>query len=75
MISKPAMGNMDESKVAPNISKAPWAIYNIGSSKPYKLTDYIEDLVNDFDYKLTTSLQNGMKSFVAWYKGYHQLKT
>lgn len=31
----------------------------------------VDDLVRDFDYKPNTSLEEGMKNFVDWFKDYH----
>lgn len=31
----------------------------------------VDDLVRDFDYKPNTSLEDGMKNFVDWFKDYH----
>jgi len=85
-------------------SKAPWAIYNIGSNKPIKLKQYINaiekalnkkakiiyrkiqsgdlkdtnadisELTKKFRYKPKTSVFNGIKKFIDWYKNYYQIK-
>lgn len=31
----------------------------------------VEDLVNDFDFKPSTSIEDGLECFVAWYKEYY----
>ena len=31
----------------------------------------VDDLVNEFDYKPSMSVQEGVKNFVDWYKEYH----
>ncbi|MES2454297.1 MAG: NAD-dependent epimerase [Bacteroidota bacterium] len=85
----------------PASSCVPYRIYNIGSSSPVKLLDYIEtmesalgkkaikellpmqpgdvlntssdmsDLENDFGYKPSMSLTEGLKIFADWYKEYY----
>jgi UDP-glucuronate 4-epimerase len=32
----------------------------------------VDELIRDFDYKPATSLEDGVRKFVAWYKGYYQ---
>lgn len=34
----------------------------------------VEDLVKHFNYKPTTSIEDGLSSFVEWYKGYYRVK-
>ena len=34
----------------------------------------VEDLVKHFDYKPTTSIEDGLSSFVEWYEGYYKVK-
>ena len=90
-----------QSTSSPNISTAPFKIYNIGSSRPINLMDFIqtlektigkeaekvmmpaqpgdvtrtyadvEDLFSVVNYRPTTSMQDGIKSFVDWYKGFY----
>jgi len=33
----------------------------------------VDDLVEDFGYKPSTSIKNGVEKFVQWYKSYHNL--
>lgn len=48
VIDNPAVENLewDSSDPDPSTSKFPWRIYNIGSSKPIKLTEYIKAIEN-----------------------------
>lgn len=32
----------------------------------------VDDLINDYDYKPTTTIKHGVKAFVAWYKSYYK---
>lgn len=34
----------------------------------------VDDLVNEFDYKPSTSVREGVAKFVDWYKGYYKIK-
>ena len=85
----------------PASSSAPWRIYNIGSSRPIELVDYVRtleralglnaklnsvalqpgdmkdtfadvtELVETFNYKPQTSVEDGIQAFVNWYEGYY----
>lgn len=85
-------------KPDPATSNVPYRVYNIGSSSPVKLLDYImtletalgrkaiinmlpmqpgdvketycdiSGLENDFGYKPTTKIEDGLKEFAKWYK-------
>ena len=33
----------------------------------------IDDLVNDFDYKPSMPVREGVKNFVDWFKEYHKI--
>jgi UDP-glucuronate 4-epimerase len=87
----------------PGTSTAPWRVYNIGSSRPVELMDYIAalekalgkkavmemlpmqagdvpdtfadvgDLVEQFHYKPTTTVEEGIANFVAWYREYFKV--
>lgn len=90
-------------KAPPTIcsSESPFKVYNIGNSKPERLTDFIEileaklgkkaikeflpmqpgdvyqtyadvsKLEHDFNFKPSTSLDEGLEKFVTWYKHYY----
>ena len=90
-------------KPNPDISSAPYRIYNIGNNSPVQLLDFIEtlekaigieakknflpmqagdvvstyadvsDLIEDFDYKPDTKLDDGIKEFVKWYKEFYKI--
>ncbi len=94
--------NWDPTLPKPNISSAPYRIYNIGNNKPIKLMDFIKsieknlgieakkdmlpmqagdvestfadvtDLIDNFDYKPSTSLDDGIKEFIIWYKAFYK---
>ena len=53
IISNPASSsnNWDSLSPLPNISSAPYKIYNIGNNKPIKLMDFIESLENHLGIK------------------------
>jgi UDP-glucuronate 4-epimerase len=34
----------------------------------------VDDLVNDFDYRPETSVENGVKKFMEWYLGYYGIQ-
>jgi len=87
----------------PASSKAPYKIYNIGNSKPVKLTAFIEAIEKklnikaekimmpmqpgdvhktyadvsamrkDFDYRPSTSIQDGIDNFINWYVQYFNI--
>ncbi|WP_028771675.1 NAD-dependent epimerase [Shewanella waksmanii] len=87
----------------PNVSSAPYAIYNIGNGSPVKLMDFIACLEKEFGieaaknfmeqqpgdvtatwastealtkatgYRPKTSIAEGVKQFVSWYKQYYDL--
>ncbi len=95
--------NWDGAKPDPGTSKAPWRVYNIGSSSPVELLDYIhaiekalgktakkelvplqagdvpetyanvENLIDDFNYKPATSVDEGIVRFIAWYRNYFRV--
>ncbi len=103
IIDNPAVAdkNFDANNPMPNISSAPYKIYNIGNNEPVRLMKFIEileqelgieakkdmlpmqagdvkstyadvsDIIEQFDYKPSTSLNEGIKSFVAWYKDFY----
>ena len=86
----------------PNISSAPWRIYNIGSNNPANLLDYIkaiekavgkpskieflslqpgdlpdtyadvEDLVEQFHFKPSTTIEDGITKYISWYNDYYK---
>ena len=33
----------------------------------------VTDLIKDFDFKPKTSVDEGVRDFIAWYKNYHNL--
>ena len=33
----------------------------------------VSELINDFDFKPKTSVKQGVKNFIDWYKHYHSL--
>ena len=35
----------------------------------------VVDLVKDFDYRPTTSIEEGVKKFVTWYKAYYKIES
>lgn len=104
VIDNPAVPNLewDSSDPDPATSKCPWKIYNIGNSKPIKLTEYIKViekvcnkkaqinpmpmqkgdikdtyagsklLQKQFNYKPNTSIEEGVTSFVKWFKNYYK---
>jgi UDP-glucuronate 4-epimerase len=53
------------------VSPAPARIYNIGNGAPCRLLDFIQALETDTGYRPNTSLQEGIKRFVAWYREYY----
>ena len=103
VIDNPAIPSKDFNPENPNpdISSAPYRIYNIGNNSPVQLLDFIEtlekaigieanknflpmqagdvvstyadvsDLIEDFDYKPNTKLDDGIKEFVKWYKDFY----
>ena len=103
VIDNPAIPSKDFNPENPNpdISSAPYRIYNIGNNSPVQLLDFIEtlekaigieakknflpmqagdvvstyadvsDLIEDFDYKPDTKLDDGIKEFVKWYKDFY----
>lgn len=105
VLDQPAQPNLSWSSSTPDSgsSIAPWRIYNIGSSSPVELMDYIAaieqalgkkadvemlplqlgdvpdtyadvtDLVENFDYKPGTPVDQGVSNFVAWYRSYFDL--
>ena len=94
-----------EKTTSPNISSAPFRIYNIGSSKPVNILNFIkviekytgkiakkkymplqkgdivrtcadiEDLFEVIDFKPMTSLDEGIKKFIEWYKFYNSSRS
>ena len=34
----------------------------------------IDDLIKDFNYHPTTSIENGISNFVKWYKSYYKIQ-
>ena len=105
VIDNPAIPSKDFNPENPNpdISSAPYRIYNIGNNSPVQLLDFIEtlekaigieakknflpmqagdvvstyadvsDLIEDFDYKPDTKLDDGIKEFVKWYKEFYKI--
>ncbi len=95
--------NWDSMDPNPATSYAPYKIYNIGSSSPIELMDYIRAIESalgveaklnmmpmqagdvpsthadttlsqrDLGYKPSTSVTEGVKNFVTWYKQYYQV--
>ena len=106
VIDNPAIPSKDFNPENPNpdISSAPYRIYNIGNNSPVQLLDFIEtlekaigieakknflpmqagdvvstyadvsDLIEDFDYKPDTKLDDGIKEFVEWYKEFYKIE-
>ena len=106
VIDNPAKSSsfFDAKNLNPDISSAPYRIYNIGNNSPVQLLDFIEtlekaigieakknflpmqagdvvstyadvsDLIEDFDYKPDTKLDDGIKEFVKWYKDFYENK-
>jgi UDP-glucuronate 4-epimerase len=100
VINRPATANGSWNASAPDpaTSSEPYRIYNIGSSSPVRLMDYIEtlekalgkkaakeflpmqpgdvvntycdvsDLEKEFGYRPSTTLEEGLDAFAAWYK-------
>ena len=33
----------------------------------------VKDLVKQFDYKPSTTLENGITNFISWYREYHKI--
>ena len=105
ILDRPAQPNSDWDSDAPDpaTSSAPYGIYNIGSSNPVALLDYIEaleaslgkkaekklmplqagdvpdtyadvdDLVEQFAYKPSTDVKQGVENFSVWYKEYYNI--
>lgn len=52
----------------------PIQIYNMGDM--YRDFTYVDDIVTelerDFGFKPSTSLEEGLAKFAAWYKGYYK---
>lgn len=93
--------NWDSEEPAPNISFAPYRIFNIGNNSPVELMDFIKalesvldkkaeinylpiqkgdvpatyadvsDLEEVIDYKPSTSIYKGVRSFVDWYRDFY----
>ena len=106
VIDNPAQSSnsFDAQNPNPDISSAPYRIYNIGNNSPVQLLDFIEtlekaigieakknflpmqagdvvstyadvsDLIEDFDYKPNTKLDDGIKEFVKWYKEFYKIE-
>ena len=100
VINRPATASAQWDAQAPDpaTSSEPYRIYNIGSSAPIRLMDYIEtlenalgkkavkeflpmqpgdvlntfcdvsDLENEFGYKPSTTLKEGLEAFARWYE-------
>ena len=105
IIRKPASpySKFDQISPSPEVSWAPFRIFNVGNSNPVNLMDYVdaiekevkkkaikifepiqpgdvektsastENLENWINYKPKTSIKNGIKLFVNWYKGYYKV--
>ncbi|MCT7594809.1 NAD-dependent epimerase [Aliarcobacter butzleri] len=105
VIDNPAQSSncFDAQNPNPDISSAPYRIYNIGNNSPVQLLDFIETLekaigieakknflpmqagdvvstyadvsalIEDFDYRLDTKLDYGIKEFVEWYKEFYKI--
>ena len=105
VLDRPALSNQEWSGDHPDsgTSKAPWRVYNIGSSNPVDLMDYIEalekalektakkkflplqqgdvpdtyadvnDLTEQFSYKPSTNVEEGISKFVSWYREYYKI--
>jgi UDP-glucuronate 4-epimerase len=86
---------------SPNLSTAPYSIYNIGNSNPVKLLDFVtaiekelgveakkvlmdiqpgdvsrtyadsSNLFEAINHKPNTSIEDGVKGFIDWYKEYY----
>jgi UDP-glucuronate 4-epimerase len=105
ILDRPAPPNPSWSSAQPDSasSNAPWRIYNIGSSSPVELLNYIRalekalgmkaniqmlplqpgdvpdthaemtDLLSQFDFKPSTTLEDGIDRFVSWYRDYFKV--
>jgi UDP-glucuronate 4-epimerase len=103
VIDNPATSNtnFNPENPSPDISSAPYRVYNIGNNAPVSLMEFIEtledkigkiskknfmdiqpgdvestyadtsDLMNDFNYKPDTNLNDGIGEFVEWYKEFY----
>lgn len=103
VLDHPAQPNTAWSGAAPHAgsSLAPWRVYNIGSSRPVELMDYIAalekalgkkaviemlplqlgdvpdtyadvcDLESKFGYRPSTTVEEGVLQFVAWYRTHY----
>ncbi|MDR1877905.1 MAG: NAD-dependent epimerase [Flavobacteriaceae bacterium] len=95
--------NWDAKQPDPSSSIAPYKVYNIGSSNPMELTDFIEtieeelgkkaeknllpiqpgdvpatyaditDLVENLGYRPQTSVKEGIKNFISWYRDFYNI--
>lgn len=95
--------NWDENFPKPNISYAPYKLYNIGNNKPVKLLDFVEtlekhigvkakkeflpmqpgdvketfadisELNKDAGFNPSTSIDEGLKYFIDWYRSYYKV--
>ena len=106
MTNRPATanGSWNASGPDPAASSEPNRLYNIGSSSPVRLMDYIEtlekalgkkaakeflpmqpgdvlntycditDLEKEFGYRPSTTLEEGLEEFAAWYKEWMWVK-
>jgi UDP-glucuronate 4-epimerase len=106
VIDQPAKPNEKWSgkKPDPGTSLAPWRVYNIGSSRPIELMEYIgalevalnkkaktvmmplqlgdvpdtyaemDDFIENFKFKPSTKITDGIKYFVDWYFKYYKKK-
>ena len=95
----------DSDQPAPDSSRAPYKLYNIGNNAPVELGHFIsvledalgkkaeknllpmqpgdvtatfadvDDLVKDVGFKPSTSIEEGLERFVAWYQRYYRQET
>lgn len=96
--------NWNSENPSPESSNAPWKIFNIGSSNPQELIEYISiiekylgktaikeflplqpgdlpitfadvtELCEQFNYHPKTTIDEGIKLFIKWYKDYTKIK-
>ena len=93
----------DADNPRPDISSAPYRVYNIGNDRPVELMDFIRciekelgrkadirylpmqpgdvpatradvsDLERDFGFRPRTSVEEGIREFVRWYRAYYRV--
>jgi len=42
------------------------------SGDVYKTYAEVSDLINDFDFKPNTTIEEGLKKFIDWFRDYYQ---